>query len=411
MASVERRERKGRNGEVIRTYRVRWWGPNGKQRSKSFKRKVDADRFAATVSADIVRGSYIDPDAGKVRFEDYAERWLKAQSFEEGTFVAVESRLRNHAYPALGQRFLNDIQPSSIQSWVSSLRDLAPTYRQVIFANVSSVFTAAVDDALISANPCRAKSVRRPKLDRRKVTPWPKERVLAVRDQLPERYRLVVWLGAGLGLRQGEIFGLSPEDIDLERGEVHVRRQVKLLPSNKQIFGLPKGRKTREVPLPDAVLEAINLHMTKWPPVDVTLPWETSTGRPVTVSLLIHSREKKALGRNYFNTFLWKPALIAVDVKPIRANGCHALRHFFASTALHEGESIKAISEYLGHADPGFTLRTYTHLIEDGAERTKRAVDAVFGHATPADEQVEPASSDPDDPDVPSDEDGDDDED
>lgn len=116
MASVERRERKGRNGEVIRTYRVRWWGPNGKQRSKSFKRKVDADRFAATVSADIVRGSYIDPDAGKVRFEDYAERWLKAQSFEEGTFVAVESRLRNHAYPALGQRFLNDIQPSSIQS-------------------------------------------------------------------------------------------------------------------------------------------------------------------------------------------------------------------------------------------------------------------------------------------------------
>ncbi len=121
MASVERRERKGRNGEIIRTYRVRWWGPNGKQRSKSFKRKVDADRFAATVSADIVRGPYIDPDAGKVRFEDYAEHWLKAQSFEEGTFVAVESRLRNHAYPALGQRFLNDIQPSSIQSWISSL--------------------------------------------------------------------------------------------------------------------------------------------------------------------------------------------------------------------------------------------------------------------------------------------------
>ncbi len=147
--------------------------------------------------------------------------------------------------------------------------------------------------------------------------------------------------------------------------------------------------------------------MTKWPPIDVTLPWDTSTGRPVTVSLLIYSREKKALGRNYFNTFLWKPALIAVDVEPIRANGCHALRHFFASTALHEGESIKALSEYLGHADPGFTLRTYTHLIEDGAERTKRAVDVVFGHATSADEQADPTSTDAEELDVLSDDDED----
>lgn len=56
----------------------------------------------------------------------------------------------------------------------------------------------------------------------------------------------------------------------------------------------------------------------------------------------------------------------------------HALRHFFASTALHEGETIRAVSEYLGHADPGFTLRTYTHLMEGSSERTKRAIDTAF---------------------------------
>jgi len=65
-------------------------------------------------------------------------------------------------------------------------------------------------------------------------------------------------------------------------------------------------------------------------------------------------------------------------VPDLRENGCHALRHFFASTALHEGETIKAVSEYLGHADPGFTLRTYTHLMEGSSERTKRAIDAAF---------------------------------
>lgn len=83
----------------------------------------------------------------------------------------------------------------------------------------------------------------------------------------------------------------------------------------------------------------------------------------------------------------------------LRENGNHALRHFYASTALHEGESIKAFSEYLGHADPGFTLRAYTHLVEGSAERTKRAVDAVFGHETPPADADDPASTVEDAPD------------
>jgi hypothetical protein len=50
------------------------------------------------------------------------------------------------------------------------------------------------------------------------------------------------------------------------------RRQVKLV-GNKQMFGMPKARKVRDIPLPDAVLEAINAHMTAYPPIEVTLPW------------------------------------------------------------------------------------------------------------------------------------------
>lgn len=56
----------------------------------------------------------------------------------------------------------------------------------------------------------------------------------------------------------------------------------------------------------------------------------------------------------------------------------HALRHFFASVLLDGGESIKAVSEYLGHADPGFTLRTYTHLMPSSDERTRSLVDAAM---------------------------------
>lgn len=175
-----------------------------------------------------------------------------------------------------------------------------------------------------------------------------------------------------------EIFALSPDDIDFDVSGVHVRRQVKFFSNNRKVFALPKGRKTRKAPLPDAVRDAIAAYMTAYPPREVTLPWIVVGGKPTTVSLLLTSREETALNRNYFNTFLWRPALKSAGVPDLRENGCHALRHFFASTALHEGETIKAVSDYLGHADCGLTLRTYTHLMEDSSERTKRAIDAAF---------------------------------
>ena len=56
----------------------------------------------------------------------------------------------------------------------------------------------------------------------------------------------------------------------------------------------------------------------------------------------------------------------------------HAGRHFYASVQLEAGTSIRALAEYLGHSDPGFTLRTYTHLMPQAEDKAKRAVDDVF---------------------------------
>jgi Phage integrase family len=66
---------------------------------------------------------------------------------------------------------------------------------------------------------------------------------------------------------------------------------------------------------------------------------------------------------------------------PTRENGFHALRHHFASVLLHNGVDIRALATYLGHSDPGFTLRTYTHLMPDSADRMRAAVDRVMAGA------------------------------
>lgn len=56
----------------------------------------------------------------------------------------------------------------------------------------------------------------------------------------------------------------------------------------------------------------------------------------------------------------------------------HALRHFYASVLIDAGESVKAVAEYLGHADPGLTLRVYAHLFPSSDERARKAVDRAF---------------------------------
>ncbi len=57
----------------------------------------------------------------------------------------------------------------------------------------------------------------------------------------------------------------------------------------------------------------------------------------------------------------------------------HALRHHYASVLLENGVSIRAVSEYLGHHDPGFTQRTYAHLMPESEDRARAAIDAVLG--------------------------------
>lgn len=319
-------------------------------------------------------------------FEDYAREWVELQTFDPSTRLAVGNRLGVHVYSVIGGKQLRNIKPSTMQAWLRSVEDLAPRTRVLILGHVSAIFNAAVDDRLVAHNPCNASSVRRPKVPARKVVPWLHAQVLAVREALPERYRVIAMLGAGLGLRQGEAFGLSPDDIDWLRGIVQVRRQVKLIGPH-QVFGPPKYGREREVPLPDSVKEWLAAYLAKWTARPITLPWrDHEKGKPVTVALMATTRERTVINRSYFNSNIWKPALRGAGVPVTRANGVHALRHFFASALLDGGESIRAVSEYLGHADPGFTLRTYTHLMPSSAERTRKAIDAVFASAgAPAD--------------------------
>ena len=135
-----------------------------------------------------------------------------------------------------------------------------------------------------------------------KVVPWTSGQRVSVRRELPERYRIAVDLGAGCGLRQGEIFAVSPDDIDPTRPVLHVEWQIKIV-RGQCIFAPPKGGKLCEVPLAESVHERLIAHAGRFEPVLVTLPGDTSRGSQgpcrCTWSLRIH-----ALSRPKFNANL-----------------------------------------------------------------------------------------------------------
>lgn len=358
MASIQRRP-DGR-------WRARYRDENGKEHAKHFPRKVDAQSWVDGVTASVVRGDYIDPKAGRTTLGAFAERWLAEQTFDPSTREAVALRWRLHIAPTLGAHELRAIRPSTVRAWLSGLDHLAPSYRRVIFANLSGILSAAVDDGLIVQSPCRARTVRAPKAQQTRVQPWPVEQVQAVIDTLPGRYRALAVVAAGCGLRQGECFGLRVSDVDFLRRVLRVEQQVKIV-GNRLVVARPKGGKVRTVPLPGVVSVELAEHLRLYP-----------AGAD---GLIFTSREHLPLNRNYINTHVWKPALRRAGVEPTRDNGMHALRHFFASVLIDAGESPKAVAEYLGHADPGFTLRVYSHLFPASEDRARRAVDAALGAA------------------------------
>jgi integrase len=346
--------------KVASGWRARWRTPEGDSRSKTFRRRVDAEQHLTTVESSKLTGSYIDRSSGRVTFGEYAQRWRDAQIHRRTTASSVETNLRVHVLPTIGDRPLGSIRPSEVQAWVRGRSEvLAPATVQVVYRLVAAIFAAAVADRIIATSPCVG--IKLPKRERRRVVPLETEQVQGLADAVPERYRALIVLAASTGLRQGEAFAVSTDTIDFLRRTLTVDRQV-LHVGGEPFLGPPKTEASRRViPLPQVALDALAVHLQRFP----------------TDGLLFTDDAGRMLRRATFNQGVWRPAVAEVGV-PI-GNGFHALRHYYASLLIRHGESVKVVQSRLGHASASETLDTYSHLWPDAEDRTRAAVDSVLG--------------------------------
>lgn len=354
MAHVQKR-----NGR----WRARYRAPDGRERSRTFDRKLDADRWLATVEGDKVRGAWVDPVAGRQLVKDYVAVWREAQVWRPSTRQQVGSHLKNHVLPAFGDRPLAAVRPSEVQAFVRALSErLAPATVEVVYRYLVSIFRAAVQDRVIAHSPCVG--VKLPKIERRMVDPLEVDQVEALVDAMPVRYQALVTLAAGTGLRQGEAFGLTVDRVDFLRRQLRVDRQMTLVRGAPEL-GPPKTQASyRTVPLPDVVLDALSAHL--------------STVGEGEGGLVFSNTARGPIRRTRFSE-VWRPAVAGAELP--EGTRFHDLRHFYASLLIRHGESVKVVQARLGHASAAETLDTYSHLWPDSEDRTRAAVDSVLGGA------------------------------
>jgi integrase len=325
---------------------------------------MDAQRHLASIEHSRLTGSYVDPSAGRVTFRAYAESWRGVQLHRPGTTVSAEQHLRIHVYPLLGHRPMGAVRPTEIQALVRQLSDsLAPSTVAVVYGRVVAVFRSAVRDRVISTSPCvdvRLPVKRAESSVEDVLTP---DQVLMLADAVPARYRALIVAGAGLGLRPGELFGLRVDRVEFLRRQVRVDTQlVRLRGIGVRPGPLKTAASYRTVPLPDVVAAALASHLD-------ARPAHHEHG-------LVFTNERAAPIQQHPFALVFENARVRADL-PAWATP-HDLRHFYASTLIRSGASVKVIQTRLGHASAKTTLDVYGHLFPDEQDRTRAAVDAAL---------------------------------
>jgi len=344
-----------------------WIGPDGREKTRAFEKKINAENHGKGQEADQLRGVYVDSRKAAVKLREYAaDKWLPAQLHARpNTVDTYTSHLKTHIIPTFGEWRLGGIEQDDVQNWVIALTKkpatkdpdgpkLSPATIETIYTVLRMLLQSAVPK-IIPFNPC--KDVKLPAKDKRVVAPLPVDAVMDLAEAITPRYKALVLLGAMAGLREGEAFGLTKPRVDFLRRRIRVLQQAQ----NGQLVELKTDASKRSIPADDMLLEAITNHMQEWPPG----PHEVITT----------NRLKAVVRRSSFNE-CWRGAV--KDAGLPKGTRFHDLRHFYASGLIKANLNPKVIQLRLGHATITETMDTYGHLFPEDEDIGRGAIESMI---------------------------------
>lgn len=339
------------------TYR----GPDGRERTKTFRLQVDAQGWVTDQLAAIGKGRWIDPSAGKITLRAYSAKWLgRRTDLAERTIELYQWLLDRHILPVLGGLPIAKAAPSAVRDWHAAIAADHPTTAAKAYRLLSSIMRTAVADELITRNPCAVKGAAVERPAERPVASVAEVEALAA--AMPEHLRITVLLAAWCQLRRAEVLGLRRKDVNLLKGTLSIEVTRTMTMAGNHVIKDPKteaGRRT--VAVPPNVLPTLSTHLSsKYVSPDPDAPVVVGTKRgPVTVGVLgaAWDKARKAVGRT--------------DLR------FHDLRHSGLTWSAATGATVAELMRRAGHASPQAALR-YQHATED---RDRALADALAGLA------------------------------
>ena len=287
------------------------------------------------------------------------------------TYSRYKGLIVQHILPELGDTPIDDLGRRQISEFLTAhqadgnLRGeaLSATSTNLMLTVLNAAFTYACDMELLPANPCdRIRRVPGPPPRAEAFTREEQRRLEEAIAEVEDRRLFGIRLCLYTGLRIGELLGLEWQDVDMEKGILHIQKTVyreKNAEGEWQLFvDRPKTvASERMVPLPGYLAEDLRIYRIG-----------------ARSEFVIENKKAERMSiRSY--QYLFERLTEKAGVRKLNF---HALRHTFATRALECGMDIKTLSELMGHKNATITLNRYAHSMMDTIIAAMNKLEKLF---------------------------------
>lgn len=358
-------------------YDVRLRDLNGRTYNRTFRTKDEAKAYERAELTARDRGDWIDPAARRLTFAEVATAWLASNPAKSAATRASErAMLDRHVVPVLGSKRFGTIMSVEVQKLVNELdAKMAPRSVRRVMSVVRAISNYAVSTDTVARSPMRG--VKLPSPTKTSVHVFTPQELVSVSEALPAEHRPMVWLGAILGLRWGEVAGLQMGAIDLLGRTLEVRAAVVRGHKGRPLLGEPKSEAGhRTLAMPQALAEVLAAH-AKAMGVTAADP----------DALLFPAPEGGPMRYSNWLRRTWWPAMVASGLGSLGLDestkrwhydgpGFHDLRRTSATALVVDGIDVKTAQYRLGHSSPVLTLDVYAQAVPQAERDAAEAIGA-----------------------------------
>lgn len=328
--------------------------------------KADAVAILAKLRGD--GAAAVNVPSTRLTISAFFAEWLQhvATHKEPSTANVYRSIVDRIIVPRIGTISLGNLSTAHVQKFADALvqDEVKPRTRQMAFSLLRTALRYAVRTGRIERDPSAA--IAKPSHQRKDILPFTKDESLRlIQHTIDTHWHAMVVLALTTGMRQGELFGLLWEHIDLKAGKLRVVQAAAEVAGKVSIRKPKTSNSSRTIELPPVAVEALKAHRA------ILMREGNASSK-----LAFPAPRGGLMPRSTFRHRYWLRMLKAINAKP---RGFHHCRHTYATLALGAGVPVHVVSRVLGHSKASTTLDIYAHVLQTHQTAATEAAQRLFG--------------------------------